>query len=108
MKLLSRSDLESAAVRAHADGDTWQTFWHRHGADVAALDSWDRAAYHRLVRRLSYLLTCGDTAGMVPVAATWGQPEPWELDDDTPVVPVLVISDTHTAARCLWIPEATA
>jgi len=103
---MTRKDLEKAAIRAHAAGMTWGQFWPTIAEAVAAAEPWDNAAYRRLVCRLSHLLTCGNTDGVVPVPATWGQPEPWELDDQAQAVPVLVTDDTTTAARLLWSPSA--
>ena len=42
------------------------------------------------------------------VAADVAKAEPWELDDAAQAVPVLVTSDTETAARLLWSPGQTA
>ncbi len=76
--IISRRQLERLANAAHADGVSWHDFWRQHGPHVVALEPWDRAAYHRLVRRLSHLLTCGDLDGQ-PIANSWPRPEPWEI-----------------------------
>ena len=91
-----RTRLERLAIDAHRRGDTWPQFWPTVASDVAAAEPWDRTAYHRLVRRLSYLVTCGNADGMVAV----GDGEPWQADDEAPMVPI--IDDTTTTARCLW------
>ena len=68
-------------------------------------EPFDRGRFHRLVRRLTAPVAAGNTDGVVPVPNGWSEPMPWETDDDSPIVPVLVIDDTTTAARCLWSPE---
>ena len=73
----NREQLESAAVVAHARGDTWATFWRRYGPLVIALEPHDRERFHSLVRRLPALVTAGDTHGMLPA----GDPAPWEAND---------------------------
>ena len=96
-----RTRLETAAIAAHRRGDRWADFWPTIAADVAAIEPYDRAAYHRLVGRLSHLLVCGDSDGMLPAGAT----EPW-LDDSAEANKP---SDSHTAARLqLHFPEPTA
>ena len=95
--------LESSAVAAHARGERWGDFWSQHGAEVCRAEPHDRRRFARLVRRLCILVAAGDLDGAEPVPATWGQPEPWEIDDQA-VVPVVAPSDTTTAARCLWTP----
>ena len=90
----TRKQLETAAIQAHRRGDDWKTFWPTVAADVSAMEPWDRDAFHKLVRRLSYLLTCGDCDGVVPV----GDGDPWEADD----VPQYPASDNATAACVNW------
>lgn len=85
--------LEAAAQAAHANGESWASFWERHRHTVGSIEPYDNRAYRRLVARLSHLVTCGDCDGMEPVA-TW-------FEDDPPVV-VPVIGDTHTQARIDW------
>jgi uncharacterized protein YhfF len=109
---MTRRELQAAAIRAHARGDTWATFWATVAGDVLTLSDrgatpWgrDNAAYRKLVARLSHLVTAGDTDGMTAAGDV--------LTDDQPeAVPgaVPIVSDTETAARCLWRPigEATA
>jgi hypothetical protein len=101
---MNRKELETAAIRAHARGDTWNNFWPTVAGDVAAAepDYYDRG---RLVHRLIGLVASGDSDGMRPVPATWGQPEPWELADRAQPVPAIVPSDTETSARLLWSPQ---
>ena len=79
MKQLSR--LEALAIDAHRRGTSWATFWETHRHTVGSLEPYDRAAYRRIVARLSHLLTCGDTGGMVPIDAGFNVPMDWELDD---------------------------
>jgi hypothetical protein len=91
--------LERDAIRAHARGDTWATFWTEHGAAVCAAEPHSRERFQRLVRRLLSLITSGDTDGMEPAG------EPWLLgEQQEPVNP----SDTSTQARCLWPMVAAA
>ena len=52
---------------------------HRHA--VGRIEPYDNRAYRRLVARLSHLITCGDTSGMVPIDTAWERPADWELDD---------------------------
>ncbi len=86
------SDLEKHALDGHGKGMTWDAWWERHGADVRAAEP-NPERFKELVRRLSYLLTCGESSGEYAV----GDPDammPWEIDDaaDKP-------SDTTTSAR---------
>jgi hypothetical protein len=71
--------LESAALAAHRRGDTWGDFWQVHGTDVAQTEPWDRAAFRRLVARLSHLLTCGDCDGQRPLANPYC---PWDEHEE--------------------------
>jgi hypothetical protein len=96
--MTERTRLERAALDAHRRGDDWKTFWPTVAGAVAELEPWDRDAYHRLVRRLSFLLTCGNGDGERP-AGDW-------LDDVDEPVAVPIISDTETAARLLWSPPS--
>ena len=73
--------LERAAVEAHQVGTQWSTFWETHRHEVGILEPWDRRAYHRLVERLSYLVSCGDFDGTLPIDAGYGRPMDWEIDD---------------------------
>ena len=77
----TRQALERLAVEAHHRGDTWNQFWPGVAAEVSQAEPWDNAAYRRLVNRLSHLLTCGDTGGMLPIDTGWERPAAWELDD---------------------------
>jgi hypothetical protein len=75
-----RQALERLAVEAHHRGDTWGEFWPGVAAAVGQTEPWDNVAYRRLVARLSHLLTCGDTGGMVPIDTGWERPAAWELE----------------------------
>jgi len=100
-KTMTYREIEAAAIRAHAAGETWVTFWHRHAADVAALEPDDYFARGQLVHRLVGLVSSGDTDGMTAA----GDSAPWHVDDP----PAYPASDNLTVARCLWQPgqEAT-
>lgn len=76
-----RTRLERIALDAHRRGLSWSEYWPTVALDVAQAEPHDRAAYRRLVRRLSHLLTCGDLDGATPISTgtLWG--EPWEQDD---------------------------
>ena len=118
--------LESAAIEAHQAGTTWFAFWPTIAAELLQLDRGDDRPYANLVRRLVAIVASGDTDGMQPI----GQ---WDFDDDQAIglvdadgrrhpgreggtsaddfqevikdfLPVPVISDTDTAAHCLWSP----
>jgi len=86
--------LERAALAAHRAGQTWAEFWQRHGDAVRQAEPHDRQRFHRLLRRLSALLLCGNSDGHEPLEVV----EPWEKADSEASKP----SDTATAARCLW------
>jgi hypothetical protein len=88
-------NLERLALAAHSRDERWQDFWLTVAADVASIEPYDRDAYRRLVNRLSHLLTCGDTDGLVPVGD-------WFVDDVLPMP--IVVDDVSTHARCLWQP----
>ncbi len=77
----TRQYFERAAIDAHKAGQTWPEFWKRYGDSVRHLEPYDRQRFRRLVRRLSHLLTCGNTDGMEPISTgmLWG--EPWDVDD---------------------------
>ena len=102
MKNMTPKQLEQAAIDAHARGDTWATFWPAVAGDVRAAlpDYLDRG---RFIHRLVGLVASGNVDGRTAVG---------DLLDGigTPAAPVPVVSDTETAARCLWRPagEATA
>lgn len=72
--------LEKAAVEAHQAGTRWSTFWEQHRHEVGTLEPYDRRAYHRLVRRLSYLVSCGDLDGAEPIDGGYARPFDFELD----------------------------
>ena len=92
---MTRKELEAAAVAAHTDGTDWTAFWDRYRHAIALCEPFDRGRFHRLVRRLSHLVSCGDLDGHRPA----GDPEPWELDDEGAYP---VVSDSETAARINW------
>jgi hypothetical protein len=96
--------LERLALSAHRRGQSWSEFWRDHAAAVRQAEPWDNRARHRLIRRLSYLVTCGDTAGMMPLTNGWSEPAPWELDDSGPPVSAYAATDYSSAARLLWSP----
>ena len=103
MPTLTRTQLEQAAIRAHAAGDDWTTFWDRYRHAIALAETWNQQRFHRLVRRLSYLVTCGDLDGVVPIDAGFNMPMAWELGlDDLPAYPAF---DDGRVARCLWSPS---
>jgi hypothetical protein len=89
-------ELERLALTAHQRGESWAAFWERHGNAVQQAEPWNARQFKRLYDRLLALVCSGDTAGMEPLAIA----EPW-LQDDCPAP----VSDTITAARCLWTPE---
>ena len=59
--------LEQLAIRAHRASTSWSEFWEIHRHTVGMLEPHDRRAYHRVVRRLSHLVTCGDLDGERPL-----------------------------------------
>ena len=73
--------LEHAAIRAHAAGEPWATFWRQWGPDVIALEPHDRRRFHRLRQRLLGLVVAGDVDGQEPAGDGWPRPMPWELDN---------------------------
>jgi hypothetical protein len=89
-----RTRLERLAIQAHHRGDDWAEFWEQHRHTVGTFEPWDRDAYHRLVRRLSYLVTCGDCDGMTATTDAW----PPEADDP----PQYPAADDRTQARIDW------
>ena len=84
--------LEHAAIRAHARGDRWETFWQEHGAAIHQAKPYHAGRYHRLVNRLLHLVCSGDPSGQEPAG------EPWLLDD---VPEQTAPHDTQTCAKCL-------
>jgi hypothetical protein len=92
--MTERTRLERAALDAHRRGDDWADFWKLHRDSISAAEPWNRDAYHRLVRRLSYLVTCGDCDGMMAAGDNW----PPEADDP----PQYPASDNRTQARINW------
>ncbi len=97
---MTTKQLEQLAIDAHEAGDDWATFWRQYGQHVTALEPDDYFARGQLVHRLVGLVASGDTDGHRAV----GDGEPWQIDDDPPMVPI--IDDTTTAARCLWQPRS--
>ena len=98
--------LEQSAIAANAAGVPWRDWWPTVAGDVARAEPYNRLAFHALVRRLVGLVAAGDTDGAEPVENPLC---PWdEADARAQAVPVLVTSDTATAARCLWSPEVPA
>ena len=93
---MSTKQLEQLAIDAHSRGVSWCEFWDTHRHAIALCEPFDRGRFHRLVRRLSHIVSCGDLDGERPAGD-------WFADDGDPV-PVPIISDTETAARCLWSP----
>ncbi len=96
---MTTRQLEQLAIDAHSRGVSWCEFWDTHRHAIALCEPFDRGRFHRLVRRLTALVAAGNLDGAEPVAAAW------ELDEDHEPRPVPIISDTETAARCLWSPE---
>ncbi len=70
------SDLEAAALIAHAAGQPWREFWLTVAGDVAKLKPHHRGRYRRLVERLLHLAVTGDGSGQEPPGSA-----PWEQDD---------------------------
>ncbi|MGA2257134.1 MAG: hypothetical protein ABSG53_20975 [Thermoguttaceae bacterium] len=100
---MTTKQVERQAVAAHATGMMWPEFWDTHRHEIALAEPYDRAAYHGLVTRLSYLVTCGDLDGVVPIDAGFNMPMAWELGlDDLPAYPAF---DDGRVARCLWSPS---
>jgi hypothetical protein len=93
-------ELEQSALAAFRDGIGWNEFWQQHGNEVRKAEPWSRGRYRRLVDRLLHLLTTGEPGGQEPPSIA----EPWEVDDAQPPA---FISDTATAARCLWPAQST-
>lgn len=104
MTILTRQQLEQAAVRANANGDTWPTFWQAYGPHAVALEPHDRGRFHRLVRRLTTLVAAGDTDGERPLDNPFA---PWE-EVDAQTAPVLKPNDTYTQARIDWTAAGVA
>ncbi len=97
---MNRQQLEQSAIDAHRRGLSLSDFWPIVAGDVAKAEPIDARRYHRFVRRLVGLVASGDTDGMTAAGEAR-----WEADDDqAQAVPVLVTSDTETAARCFWHP----
>jgi hypothetical protein len=92
--MTEQRQLERSAIQAHACGIGWNEFWRQRGREVAQAEPYDRHRFARLVAKLLHLVASGDPSGQEPVG------QPWEHDDDAAVV--VVVSDTATAARCLW------
>ncbi len=109
---LTRLDLERLAVDAHLAGDTWAEFWNRHWGDIAMIEPQDDPGHDKFVRRLFALVVASDCDGQRPAGDGGPCPCPWEVGDQAgdqacdQAEPVPVISDTETAARCLWKPAA--
>lgn len=80
-------ELEREAIRAHAAGERWESFWRRIRDDVERAEPVDRHAYHRLVQRLLGLLVSGDISGAEPIGDGWPRPCPWEVDDEEGACP---------------------
>jgi hypothetical protein len=107
--MMTRKQLERAAIRAHAVGGSWAEFWAQHADDVHALEPSSLHRHCKLVRRLSLLVVAGNLDGADPVPNGWSEPMPWEVDDGAPVVPALVTNDTTTRARLqLRFPQVNA
>jgi len=88
------NDLEREAIRAHAAGEGWASFWQRLGDQVCQAEPIDRQRFHKLVRHLLALVVAGDTDGMTAA----GAPVLWECDDAA----ASKSADVDTVARCLW------
>jgi hypothetical protein len=73
--------IERSALDAHRRGLRWSAWWPSVAADVEAAEPYNLERRRKLIRRLTSLVCCGDLDGQTPVVCTWGQPEPWELDD---------------------------
>ena len=87
------TDLEKQAIASHGRGETWATFWEKHGDEARAEVPWNRRKFHRLFRKLLHLQSCGETSGMLGVG---DHPEPWQRDD---LAEQDRVDDTVTAAR---------
>ncbi len=74
------NSLERLAIDAHHRGETWDEWWAQYGAQVKQAEPYNRLKLRRLVRRLSYLLTCGNTDGQFPPGDEDGI-MPWDRDD---------------------------
>jgi hypothetical protein len=92
--------IKAQALEAHHRGETWAAFWQQHADTIRKAEPWNRQRFKRLVDRLLHLLTTGEPSGQEPPAIA----EPWERDDAQAQAP---ISDTTTAARCLWPGRST-
>ncbi|MCX7424381.1 MAG: hypothetical protein NTW96_01885 [Planctomycetia bacterium] len=90
---MTKSELETAALDAHAKGEPWAVFWQRHEADVRRLHPWDRRRFGRLYLRLFSLVTSGDLDGVFAPGDPDAEPQ-WEVDDTLGQV-----SDTATQAK---------
>lgn len=71
--------LETAAIRGHRAGTRWADFYAAHREAIEHMRLFDRDGTRRLLRRLTYLLTCGDVDGFKPVGDS--DPAPWSRDE---------------------------
>jgi len=66
--------LERRALKAHAAGQDWDTFWTTHGDHVRQAEPFDLDRFHKLERRLHRFVQSGN-------GDFWCEGEPW-LEDD--------------------------
>ena len=94
----TRQQLETAAIRAHQAGMTWGEYWQAHREQFDRLPAADRQPAIEIALQI---VATGETAGMMPVAnSMFG----WDQADVDQAAPAMVVSDSETAARCLWSP----
>jgi hypothetical protein len=86
-------ELERAAIRAHARGETFTEFWENHEGDLRAAIPHDRRRFGTVYKHLLALVIAGDLSGIEPP----GSDECAWLADDEAAKP----HDTQTSAR--WI-----
>ena len=68
-------DLEAKAQAAHEQGEAWESFWQRVGAEVANAEPFDNGRYRRLHTRLWMIVHHG---GNEPKT---GDGQPWWVDE---------------------------
>ncbi len=97
--LLSKSQLRSAAIRAHHDGTGWFAFHGQYVREIAACEPWDLRQQSVLARELSLLVTSGDLDGHRAVGDWW--------EDDAKIA-YPASDDTTVAKLQLSFPEVRA
>jgi hypothetical protein len=86
--------LERAAIRAHARGETFNQFWERYGEAIRNAGPRDR--FNSLYRKLLCIVVSGDGANTEPL----GDDAPWFADDEQHKP-----ADVGTAAKWQGMPQ---